>query len=497
MSSAIIDQLVAIDSTFGQLKTFTGTPPLSSISQIITKYSSYTPEQLDLLFNHVRPEDYRWWQTQYLKAYKLSPIAPLDYSQHPNKDLYDNPVIKAYPSTYITIKTNAGVMAGSGEFDFSLYQYALPTTSLEDKYWLRVMCSMDIEVGSKWAGPTLLDVDYSDLTVKGKIYYTMTNNGEYSIYSNDSLYIKTVRAVDSSNEKWVRFALMRKTGGRDKMLNLINKTFLDDTSICKTSPDQCVSPILTYIKSNPFNASSNKWCDMATATPTPFNTTNAVAVINACKNAYALTNCKLPGYIYKSSFTVKPSNKLLFESFSSNCVSECDAAPQDTDLYNACKEGAIGYCKLENNITLPTCLKDSSKYPELSTMLTTWCSNNKTHPSFATACPSAPSTSATAGTTTVPSTNPSGSSNSATTGTATETTGPSMQTGSAANPVTQPTEFKPTETKGGLSTTIIIVIVVIAFILMAGAVGGVIMFKKHKAKSTYMADGQMEYLNEM
>jgi hypothetical protein len=408
--SDLILSLTKIDPVFGTVgvgKSNKSYNPYETvdIGATMIKYSTYTPDQLDVLFTAINPAYYPKWQSLYAASAGVSPFTKPNFAKSPNYNVYNMPSVSACPSVFIIMNTQSGLISMSGEMDFP-YNTSTTTYPAADLFWKKVLASGTIYPGSKWSGATFTATTLSDAkSLFTPADYNLITSTLYDTISltitgapgpaNALLFIKSLSA-----SKLVEYVRSLQT--------ITNAELGSATSNCRLAPDACFDNALSYINNNSFDTISNTWCDLALA---PINratdisyltSSNATQLVAACNVAYAKTNCAMPETRYKSGFKGRSvaiySPSKSFESFSgsSNCSTICTTAPIGGPLYNACKTGSIQYCQRESNIVSDMCRADAAIYPEVQTMLTNWCGDksNALVPAYAKYCPSSNASSA-------------------------------------------------------------------------------------------------------
>ncbi len=390
--------LVQIDPMFGVLnpsKTDNSYNPYGNvvIGDIMIKYSTFTVDQLDFLYRYLTTDTHLiTWRKLYATATGLTAFNPPSFTNHQYKQIYESPWIKACASAIIAFKTSAGMYISKGEWDFP-YVTSSTSYTASDPLWKRILISSTSTAPkSIWAGPSFVKITLDDVkafapsdwytiiqSVYDPIEITITGLAQPA---NAFVFIKSLNA-----DKLITFL--------QKVATTTEKNILSTTSICAVTPDACYSDIYAYIKNNPFDTTSNKYCDIASSTITRdtnlsyFSKANATALKDICNTSYSLINCSLPTKRYaKSTFknrSIIPSSRMNHERFdhmrenysgSISCLDVCATAAQGTPMYDACKAGSIAYCSTGNNVASDLCVNDAVKYPEINNILTKWCTTS-------------------------------------------------------------------------------------------------------------------------
>jgi hypothetical protein len=403
--STVVASLAKIDPDFGIMSTSksnTSYRPfgveVSDVGAVMAKYTSYTTEQLDILFSAITPGYYAKWQNLYAVAAGVTPFNPPDFTKSPFYKVYKMPSVASSPSVFIFMNTTSGPISVSGEMDFP-YNTSKTAYALSDPFWKRILISGSIRQNSKWAGAAFTPITLNDVkAISTPVEYNLITSTLYDAIT-----------IDITGEPAANAIVFIKSLSADKLIQYVRSLqdittaeIASPTSNCKIAPDACFDKAIDYINNNPFDTVSNTWCDLALSPITRATDISYLSLNNgakmgaACNVAYAKTKCALPESRYKSGFKdrglVAYSSNKIFESFSggTGCVSLCTTAPVDGPLYNACKIGSVEYCKRNSNIVQDVCRSDAAIYPEVQAMLTTWCNDksNQSMTEYSTYCSS-------------------------------------------------------------------------------------------------------------
>jgi len=392
--SPIVASIVALDIKFIFLINPIPNDQMDAAALALAGRTGYTTEQLDYLLPIMHKSQFPKWKELYKAATELAAFPDMDFSQFTYSWLYQQWMVPSMPATVVYIKTNTGLLRYSGNMNFPYDSTTKTSYSYDDPFWKRILLSATsvLPIGNlSGAQATVMDASFQ--LIDSDTYTTVTQLGPYdnisititglSAPANAIVYMKTInydKLITYSRTLYQRF--------EDSSMTL-------DASPFGTAPDIFYPRIKTYIQSKPFDNISNQWCDLATTNKYSdtdlkyFSKSNADELKNICNTAYGATvtdmnkKCALPENRYKSGFSNRcVSQSSMRQQFSNlkerysgdiKCPDICATAIAGTDLFNACKTGSVGYCKLGSNILNNACTKDMELYPEVKALRSDWC----------------------------------------------------------------------------------------------------------------------------